>query len=528
MTSVGRTGFQNFLMGNRDGLCGSTCTYTEAQLDVTNHLRFNRYEAFAQDTWRLGSGVTLDYGIRYSLFPAVTDTNNILSTFDPSAYSAAKAPTCANAACSALVPNTGDPLNGLLVAGINSPYGHAIYQTDKNNFQPRVGISWDPVGDGKSMFRGGYGLYYDQPLVGIFEQNAFTNPPYVNTVTVQNAGLSNPSAGTAPGTTGLRSLIATSAPFLTPRSQQWNIGYQRQIYSRGSIDVGYVGSRGNDLIQPVDINQPQPQDVVANGGNINLARPYQGYTTINRRQTTAHSQYWGILSQFRHEGGRAGTYTLNYTLSRNQATASNDRDAVDLPQNPQNLEAEFADARTDRRHIFNATYIYEIPFFKDSANMLLKGVLGGWQISGYTTIQSGPPVPRILVSTNGGRRGNQATMTGDPVIVDQFPIWFDASVFKPNADGTYGNSGRGPLRLPGRNQTDLALSKNFSVYEKRIQFRADFLNAFNHTQWTTVNADCSGTTDATLNCVNFPNSTVGQITGARNPREIQLSLKLYW
>ena len=122
VTSVGRTGFQNFLMGNRDGLCGSTCTYTEAQLDVTNHLRFNRYEAFAQDTWRLGSGVTLDYGIRYSLFPAITDKNNILSTFDPSALQRRRrrrrartrparrscpAPAIRSTAC--------------IVAGINSP-----------------------------------------------------------------------------------------------------------------------------------------------------------------------------------------------------------------------------------------------------------------------------------------------------------------------------------------------------------------------------------------------------------------------
>ena len=161
--------------------------------------------------------------------------------------------------------------------------------------------------------------------------------------------------------------------------------------------------------------------------------------------------------------------------------------------------------------------------------MLLKGALGGWQISGYTTIQSGPPVPRILVNTNGGRRGNQATRSATRSIVDQFPIWFDASVFKPNADGTYGNSRRATVP-PAGPQPDGpgALEELLRSTTKRIQFRADFLNAFNHTQWTTVNADCSGTTDATLTCVNFPNSTVGQITGARNPREIQLSLKLYW
>ena len=525
----GRTGFQNFMTGNRDGSCGATCTYTEAQIDVTNQLRWQRYEMFAQDTWRIGPTMTLDYGVRYGLYPAIKDKNDLLDTFDPGRYVAANAPACSSASCAALFPGTGDPLNGILVAGTSSdPYGRGVYATEKNDIQPRAGLSWDPRGDGTSIVRGGYGLYYDQPLVGIFEQNAFTNPPFVTTVSLQNASLSNPSLGTTPGTVGLRSLIATGVPFRTPRTQQWNLGYQRQIYFRGSIDVGYVGSHGDRLIQPVDINQPQPQDVIAQNGNINAARPYRGYTSINVRQTTAYSNYNGLLAQFRHEGGRAGTYTMNYTLSRNRATASNDRDAVDLPQNPRDLKAEYADARTDRRHIFNATYIIELPFFTHDESAALKAVLGGWQVSGYTTIQSGPPVPRILVSTNNGRRGNQATTIGTPTIVDRFPVWFDSSAFAPNADGAYGNSGRGPVRLPGRNQTDLALSKNFYVMAKRIQFRSDFINAFNHTQWTTVNADCSGTTDVTQTCASFPDSIVGQITGTRNPREIQFSLKLYW
>src|SRR3982751_5736368 len=104
----GRTAFQNFLTGNRDGLCGTTCTYSEVQTDVTNHLRFNRYEMFVQDTWRMRTGMTLDYGLRYSLYPAVTDVNDLLVTFDASAFNAAAAPTCANAACTTVVPNTGN------------------------------------------------------------------------------------------------------------------------------------------------------------------------------------------------------------------------------------------------------------------------------------------------------------------------------------------------------------------------------------------------------------------------------------
>lgn len=530
-TGGGRTGFQNFLTGNRDGLCGNACSYSESEIDITNQLRFNRYEMFAQDTWRIRPNITLDYGVRYALYPKIVDKNDVLTNFVPARWEAGGAPTFANAAGSLLLRGTGDPLNGIIVAGQNSPFDRGIYETDKNNIQPRVGFSWDPSSDGQMIVRGGWGLYFDQPLVGIFEQNAFVNPPYANSVSLLNASLSNPEAGVAPGTVGLRTLIATSVPFETPRTQQWNIGMQRQLYSRGFIDVSYVGSRGDNLIQPVDINYPQPADVVAAGGNLNRVRPYLGYGTINMRQTTARSRYWGILSQFRHDQGRAGTLTVNYTLSRNRTTATNDRDVIDIPQNPLDLEAEYADARTDRRHIFSASYIYELPFFRDAAAPLAQAVLGGWQVSGITNISSGPPVPRILVNTNGFRRGNRANLVGDPGAGKQSGIyWFDPAAFAPPADGTYGNSPRAPFRLPGRNQTDLALSKNFYPWrETRLQFRADFINAFNQTQFTGVNAACTAATTLSLNrCDVGGTNTFGQLTAARAPREVQLSLKLYW
>jgi hypothetical protein len=139
-------------------------------------------------------------------------------------------------------------------------------------------------------------------------------------------------------------------------------------------------------------------------------------------------------------------------------------------------------------------------------------------------------VPRITANTNGGRRGGRANQVGEPRAGElEFPFWFDPAAFAPPADGAYGDSPRAPMRLPGRNQTDLALSKNFYPFERRLQFRADFINAFNHTQWTTVDAACSAATTVTLNrCDIGGTDTFGQITGTRLPREIQLSLKLYW
>jgi hypothetical protein len=524
----GRTAFQNFLTGNRDGLCGTPCEYSETSTDLFSQLRFNRYEFFVQDTWRATPKLTLDYGVRYALYPAVTDKDNVLSNVDLSKYSKAAAPTAANATASLFNVGTGDPLNGIIVAGQNSPYGRSIYETDKNNIMPRLGVTYDPIGDGKTILRTGYGLYYDQPLVGIFLQNAFINPPFNATTTLLNPSLENPLQGVAPTTRGALALRGTGLPFETPRTQQWNIGVQRQLYRRGAIDVSYVGSRGDNLLWLIDYNQAQPLDVIANAGAINLARPYFGYGAVNIVNPVAKSRYWGLLTSFRHDAGRAGTLSLAYTFSRNRTNATNDRDAIDVPQNPLDLDAEYADARSDRRHIFNANYVYELPFFRNSDNQILKATLGGWQVSGITTLQSGAPVPRILIGTNGGRRGNRPNVVGDPQAGTlDFPMWFDPSAFGIPADGTYGDSPRAPLRLPGRNQTDLALSKNFYGWGKRLQFRADMINAFNHTQFTTVNADCSGAPTTATTCA-YSGSTVGQITGARLPREMQFSLKLYW
>ena len=528
----GHTAFYNFLSGNADGSCDNACTYTEAQRDVTVHLRFNRYEMFAQDSWKPHANLTVDYGVRYSLYPPVTDANGTVTNFLPSRFDPARAPTCANATCSTIVAGTGDPLNGIIVAGQNSPFGDAVYAFDKGNIQPRVGVTWDPASTGRTIYRGSYGVYYDQALVGIFEQNAFTNPPFVATTTILDTRLSNPGAGTTSTTIGVPALIGNGDDFKTPRTQQWNVGVQQQLYARGALDVSYVGAHGDHLIRPIDINYPQPADVLR-PGSVNLARPYLGYGAITLRTTTARSNYWGVLTSLRHDGGAAGSLTLNYTLSRNRTDASNDRDAIDLPQNPLDLEAEYADARTDRRHIFTANYVYNIPFMKDSPNALVKGILAGWQIAGITTLNSGQPIPRISENTNGFLRGGRPNLVADPAAGQQTAnlFWFDPNAYAPAADGTFGNSGRAEFRQPGRNQTDLSISKNWTFNRtQRIQFRADAINAFNHTQWL-ADPQASGldnTCTVSLTTCNTPADTFGQILATRAPREIQVGLKFYW
>ena len=229
---------------------------------------------------------------------------------------------------------------------------------------------------------------------------------------------------------------------------------QRQLYKRGMIDIGYAGSKGDNLIQPVDINQPQPADVVAAAGAVNTVRPFPGYAVINMRQTTAHNMYHGLLVSFRHDAGRAGLLNLSYTLSQSKTSATNDRDAIDFPQNPLDLEAEYALSRTDRTHVFTANYVYELPFFKESKG-LTSFLLGGWQVSGITQFWSGPPISRVVNgTTNGSRRGIRVDQIGDPFAnlpadVPGGIYWFNPGAFAPPADGQYGNTGRAEFRLPG-------------------------------------------------------------------------------
>jgi hypothetical protein len=480
--------------------------------------------------------MTVDLGVRYSLYPPVTDVNNVLVTFDPAAYRVASAPPYTNAAGTLLDYSIGDPLVGLIVAGRNSPFGDAIYEFKKNSVQPRVGFTLDPASNGNTIVRGAFGIYFDQPLVGIFEQNSFTSPPFVNNVSISGARLSNPGTGVTATTSGVRTIQATSTDFDNPRTTQWNVGVTRTVFPNAVVDIGYVGSRGDNLIRPTNPNFPQPVDVVALQNNVagavNPARPFRSYGTITMRETTAKSRYHGLLTSFRWNGGATGTATINYTLSRNRTDSTNDRDAIDIPQNPADTAAEYADARTDRRHIFSASYVYELPFFRSSSSAGLKAALAGWQVAGITYANSGQPMTRIAVDTNNFRRGSFANQVSDPRAGEQSGLfWFDPLAYAPPADGTFGNSGRSPFRQPGFFKWDFTLSKNFQPTSTlRLQFRADLINAFNQTNWTAdpaVNGLDNSCTSSITTC-QVATDRFGQLIAARASREIQLGFKLYW
>lgn len=522
--SLTQTGiaFADFLLGRAD-------SYSEDQFDVTVNLRFGRREFFAQDSWRIRPNLTIDYGVRYQYFTPVTDENNVLTSFDPALYNRANAPTCRTAACATLIRGTGNELNGIAIAGSTSRFGRAISPSDKNNFSPRVGFSWDPFKSGRTVIRAGYGLYYDQVLVGIFEQNAFVNPPFNNRATFSGAGVtfSSPTGG-ALGDLPVRDLIASSPDFETPMIQQWSFGIQREIRRNLVGEISYVGTKGDHLIRPIDLNYPSPADVNRVGlGNANTVRPFLGYRRIQWRETTAKSRYHGMLSSLSYRFATGVSLTASYTWSKNLTDASNDRDAVDFPQDPLNYRAEYAEARTSRPHIFSASYVYELPFFRKHPNGWVRGILGGWEFAGITDVSSGQPVARVTsgASNIAATIGQYPNVVSDPNAglagttdpVSGLPFIFDPRAFSAPLAGTYGNAPRAFARLFGRNQTNLTLTKN--IYFKnedryRLQLRAEAFNVFNKTQFTGV-----GTVLTTT-------STFGLPTGTRLPREFQFGAKL--
>lgn len=547
-TAITGTGnsFASFLLGRAS-------SYEEAERDVLLNLRFGRREFFAQDTWKVRPNFTLDYGVRYQYFNQPIDENDIYGSFDPALFNPARA-VCSTPACTAFNLAQTDPLNGIGIAGSTSRFGRRIAPSDKNNFSPRIGFAWSPRftsglaralfgGEDKSVIRAGYGFYYDQPLVGIFEQAAFTSPPFsqlssLSSTTASVITYSNPSAGAPPGTLAPRAVIAIANDFKTPETQQWSIGIQRELFKNAVVDLAYVGTKGDFLIRRRNINFQLPADIVRVGtANAGTLRPFLSYAAITYIESSAVSRYHGLLSSLNYRVGSNFTLTMSYTFSKNMTDASNDRDAVDDPQNPFDVSTEYAEARTSRPHIFSASYVYELPWYTKGTTGWRRALLGGYQISGITNFESGAPVPRLAVSdTVSGQRGNYPNRISDPReglagSIDPLtglPFIFDPLAFSTNALGTFGNAGRAFSRLPGRNQTNASFVKNIyfgSESGRYLQLRAEAFNLFNHTQFIMA-AGAATTFPVTGNPINT--LTFARPTGTRPPREWQFAAKLYF
>ncbi len=533
-TSSFTQSFANFLLGN-------VSSFTQPSADVTPDIWAWQTEAYAQDDFRISPRLTLSLGVRWSFFGQPTETQGLLSNFDPATYSAATAakidPTSGNIIASSITqPYT----NGIIVAGKNSPFGSKIAPDNWHNFAPRIGIAWDPTGSGKTSIRTGYGVFYDATNMGLYETTIFRNPPFVQSVTYSNAPFDKISTGVVPGTVSTVFAKGTQLPNRTPYMQNWSFSLQRQLPLGVVLEGTYAGSKGTHLIGIVDINQAAPGVALAAGlhaagGNtvfttaddprINAVRPFLGYNAINTIQSAFDSNYHSLQSNVRKQFRDVGLVSFAFTWSKNLTDSSSDSGTA--PQSSYNWHGgEYGPATLDRQRVANLNYVYTIPMFsavKGPAAYLLKG----WQVSGIMSFYSGSAftVTTSSVDPAGlGLLGNSASssrpdMTCDPNASAPHTNaqWFTIGCFTPTPQGAIrpGNAGRGVVRGPGYENWDASLAKTFAIKERyKLQFRGEALNVLNH-----PNPNGFGSTNNT-------SSLFGTITTYRAPRRMQLGLKL--
>jgi len=531
------SGTPNFRQEWANFLLGNVSTFRQNSLDFRAEIRQRQLEGFAQDEFRVLSNLTLTYGVRYSYFGPAVDALGHATTFDPSYFDPSQAPQI-NQANGLLVSGTGVPLNGVVIGGVNSKLGKAVANHDNLDFAPRVGFAWDPFKTGKTSIRAGYGIFFDAPAINSLEQFQASNPPFVQNITISNTTLDNPGI-VAPNLNLVPPFLGgPSADWRQPYSEQWSLDIQRELWKGMLLDVGYYGNVGRHLIGVVDINEPRPGAVltapfspaittpVPSGTQtqrLNFIRPFRGYDAINLFKTIFTSNYHSlqVSAQKRFRGN--SLLAINYTYSHGLTTAQSDFRA---PENSYDIQAEYGAAQFDRRHIFNADFVYELPWFR-SQEGFAGHLLGGWEFSGIVYVYSGLPltVTASLDPAGQGVRdpnsfaGGRPDKSGNPNSNAPHTVaqWFNTSVFAPvpSGQGRPGNSARGSVRGPGAQRWDLSLFKNIRFTESwRLQFRAEAINVFNHT-----NFDGVGTSSTV-------SSTFGQVLSARDPRVMQLALKL--
>lgn len=567
--------FANFLVGN-------VSTFSQAHFDYTADLRQKAFESYVQDEWRARPSLTLYYGVRYSYFPSPYDKNGRLSNFVPELFNPANAPQVTGAGVRVL--GTGNFCNGIIVNSQNfttgpaafnctpttSPWGKYVVHVGKTDFAPRFGIAWDPFGKGTTSIRTGYGIYHEQVLVGTYEQNIGTNPPYQETVTATNTRLDNPVAGFSAPTTpqGLR---AVQSDFHTPYMQHWQLDIQHQFGSKMVVTVGYYGSKGTHLIGLTELNDLPPglalrsrcaqntafyaqvpaptlvpcqpagyafRNTAAATGNPNgtatdilildQLRPYKGYRSIAMIQPRYNSNYHSLQVYAQRRFSGSSQMNLAYTLSKNLTDSPNDR--TTSPQDSYDIRSEYQRATLDRRHILTVNYIYELPFFKKQEDFVGK-VLGGWQASGIFVYNSGLPFTATtsnldyaglaLINANPAARPNLLCdpNANAPHTQQQY---FNTACFQLNPSNTAtglqntpGNAGRGVIEGPPTKRVDFTLSKNLHFGERLgVQFRTEVFNIFNHTNFRSFVS------------TNVTSSSFGVIGAVRDPRTMQFGLKL--
>ena len=463
-------------------------------------MRTKSFNGFFEDDWRLFRNLTLNAGLRYEFNTPPVDAHDGMSTLDFRTGQVVQLGT-----------------NGLSRSGVSSDY---------NDFAPRIGFAWSP---GASwVIRAGYGIYFD---AGMFVVNSaqYFNPPEFNLrVFFPSAAglltLDNPFPSSA-GFTPPPSLNILNKDLATPYLQQWNLTVERNLHSWGTVSAGYVGSKGSKLIRAFDLNQPTPAS-----GDLQSRRTYPAYGNIFDTESGANSSFHSLQLTYNKRMTSHHSVWVAYTFSKSLDDASaflGIQPDPNFPQDSHNLNAEHAASSFDMRHRFVAAYVVQLP----ESNFLTRKM----QIRGITTIQSGQPFTPMLSfdNSNTGNTGGQSAgsdrpnLVGDPnsgscpnpsgapLPVGTADCWFDVSAFQVAPAFRFGDAGRNIIRGPGFASFDLSIFRAFHLTERfTLAGEAQAFNLFNRTNF-----------DLPQNFADNP-ATFGKIFSAKEPREVQLALRL--
>ncbi|NYF91601.1 carboxypeptidase regulatory-like domain-containing protein [Tunturiibacter empetritectus] len=540
-----------------DFLLGNVNQYTQANRDIVPDLRFWNTEAYVQDDWKVSHRLTMNLGLRWTRFPSPSDAKNTLTNFDPLVYQSTLAPALDNTGNfkpgQAFTPAT--YTNGLIFpqgaacaaakaisAQVTcSPYGSNVNPNYNWNFGPRVGFAYSPFGDGKTVLRGGFGLFFDRTLNGIWEQNAFGDPPLVQTTTVVNASFDNPTGvgSAAPPALGPNALTTTGSPaFKVPSYSDYNLSVQQQLAPTATLEIAYVGSQSRHLLGELDLNQPTLSTRVDNPlSPLNNIRPYLGYSDFHTRLPIFTSNYNSLQVSLNLRTTRDLTLGIAYTWSKNLSDQTNDRGTANTYTYDPKLD--YGPSGLNEPQIFIANFVYKEPFFRQQHG-LTGHVLGGWELSGITSFNTGvsTTVTQAVDPFAGTYPGGLGIFSPNADIVpraDQVaPVhmiktqaqWFSTSSFA-TAQGHFGTAAPGSFLSPGTERIDLGLLKNFRFTETiNLQLRAEAFNLFNHTNF----GNTGGGVGSTLNGIDvaIADSQFGQATSTRIPRTMQFSGKMYF
>ena len=561
------------------------------------HWRHTQFDPYVQDDWRVNRKLTLNLGFRYYLFVPIHDVTRptIDSNFIPSLYSESAEALLDASGNLVKDPATGHIHdftsfgNGIVQCGAGGqPNGcqHGYY----NTLGPRIGFAYDPWGTGKTVIRGGYGLYFEPGNGNEANTEGLEgNPPSTQSPSGFNIiGYQN----ITPGAYGPTGRLQAIPPYQKTISvHQFSLGIQHEFPGANVLGVSWVGSLGRHLARNRDLNQirigtttrnaPPLAGLVgtvaadpANGVPGDLGQtlcdasgdcdvqtaliynevssriffvPYRGYQTIGMKEQTAVSSYNSLQVSFRRPFGHGLSVQTAYTWAHmiDDSTSTYMQTGVD----DSNLSRWKATSDLNRTHVLMINYVYDLPFFRNSSNSILKHYIGGWQVSGISSFFTGTPrdftcgVDGFSSGVGQGVRCNslgklqvKKGMINDPTY-GPVPGWYDPAVvgqvtfdqlLANGQPGMFGYMGRNPLTGPGRNNWDLALLKNFSMpwvgsERSSLQFRLETFNSFNHPQWSGVNAGCSGSIGFGQPC-NAAGLGLGEVSGAWNPRVIQLGL----